>query len=88
MQKYLNMKLKRHVAVSESGVLFNAATGDSFSVNPVAARIVELLKEGKSEDGIKTILFDEYDVDRERLDADFLDFISHLKQLNLLEKNG
>ncbi len=82
------MKLKRHVAVSESGVLFNAATGDSFSVNPIASRIIELLKEGRDENEIKATLLDEYDVDRERLDADFLDFISHLKQLNLLEKNG
>ena len=82
------MKLKRHVAVSESGVLFNAATGDSFSVNPVAARIIALMKEGKSEDGIKNALLDEYDVTPERLEADFPDFISHLKQLNLLEKNG
>ncbi len=82
------MKLKRHVAVSESGVLFNAATGDSYSVNHLAARIIELLKEGKTEHEIKSILLDEYEVDKESIDTDFFDFISHLKQLNLLESNG
>jgi PqqD family protein of HPr-rel-A system len=82
------MKLKRHVAVSESGVLFNAATGDSFSVNPVAGRIVELLKAGKDEDEIKAALLDEYDVTAENLETDFFDFVSHLKQLNLLDPNG
>ncbi len=82
------MKLKRHVAVSESGVLFNAATGDSFSVNHLAARIIELLKEGKTELKIKSILLEEYEVDQESIDTDFFDFISHLKQLNLLESNG
>ena len=82
------MKLKKNVAISESGVIFNAGTGDSFSINPVAAKIVALLKEGKSEEEIKSELINVYQVDDKRVDEDFYDFVSHLKQLNLLENYG
>jgi len=81
------MKLKSYVAVSESGVLYNASTGDSFSVNPVAISIINMLKEGEEEDAIKKRLLQDFDVDAERLDEDYYDFIGHLKQLNLLEKD-
>lgn len=79
------MKLKKNVAISESGIIFNAATGDSYSINPVAARIVALVKEGKNEDDIKSELISVYQVDDKRVNEDFYDFVSHLKQLNLLE---
>jgi hypothetical protein len=82
------MKLKSYVAVSESGVLYNASTGDSFSINPVAASIINMLKAGKVEPEIKMQLLQEYDVEAERLDADYYDFIAHLRQLNLLDKDG
>ena len=79
------MKLKKNVAISESGVIFNAATGDSYSINPVAAKIVAMLKEGKSEEAIKSELINTYQVEDKRVDEDYYDFISHLKQLSLLE---
>jgi hypothetical protein len=82
------MKLKSYVAVSESGVLYNASSGDSFSINPVAVSIINMLKAGQEEKEIKAHLLDKYDVDSERLDADYYDFIAHLRQLNLLEKDG
>jgi hypothetical protein len=46
-----------------------------------------MLKEGEGEDAIKQWLLQHYDVDAERLDEDYYDFIGHLKQLNLLEKD-
>jgi hypothetical protein len=82
------MKLKRYVAVSESGVLFNASTGDSFSVNPVAVKIIEMIKQELNEDGILQRMYELYEVDRDRLSQDYFDFIGHLKQLNLLENDG
>jgi len=79
------MKIKKHIAISDSGVIFNGATGDSFSLNPIAGEILNLIKADQSEDQIKHVIMDKYDVDAERIDGDLYDFLSHLRQLNLLE---
>ena len=79
------MNIKKHIAVSESGVLFNGATGDSFSVNPIATEILEMIKTNLPEEQIKNNIQDKYDVTPERLDGDLYDFLAHLRQLNLIE---
>jgi len=79
------MKIKKHIAISDSGVIFNGATGDSFSLNPIAGEIINLIKADQSEDQIKHVIMDKYDVDAERMEGDLYDFFSHLRQLNLLE---
>lgn len=81
------MKIKKHIAISESGVIYNGATGDSFSVNPIAGDILVMIKSGKDESAIKEAIIEKYDVDAERLDADLYDYLTHLRQLNLLEAN-
>jgi PqqD family protein of HPr-rel-A system len=82
------MKLKKYIALSESGVVFNGSTGDSFSANPVAMKIIELLQRGAGEQEIIGRLSEIYDVESERLSQDFYDFLGHLNQLNLVDKNG
>ena len=79
------MRIKKHIAISDSGVIFNGATGDSFSLNPIAGEILNLIKADQSEDQIKSQLLDKYDVDAKRIDGDLYDFFAHLRQLNLLE---
>ncbi len=79
------MNIKKHIAVSESGVLFNGSTGDSFSVNPIAAEILEMIKSNLPEEEMKIKISDKYDVTPERLDGDLYDFLAHLRQLNLVE---
>ena len=79
------MKIKPHIAISESGVLFNGATGDSFSVNPIASEILEMIKENFTRDQIFEKLQEKYDVHLERLEGDLYDFLAHLRQLNLVE---
>ena len=79
------MKIKKHIAISDSGVIFNGATGDSFSLNPIAAEILNLIKSDRSENQIQQIILEKYDVDAERIEGDLYDFFSHLRQLNLLE---
>lgn len=81
------MKLKKNIATSENGFIFNPATGDSFSSNPIAARILSLMKEGKSSSDIKTELLDLYDVESAQLEKDWEDWILQLKDSNLLESN-
>ena len=41
------MKIKKNVAISESGYIFNPSTGDSFTVNPIGIEIFNMIKAGK-----------------------------------------
>ena len=79
------MKLKKNIATSENGFIFNPATGDSFSSNPIAAEILALMKAGRTQPEIKQQLLEIYDVDENQLERDWEDWISQLKDANLLE---
>lgn len=81
------MKLKQKLAISDSGFIFDPTTGESFSINQEGLTILQLLKEGKTEEEIKAMFLNEYDVDETTLDRSLLDFISMLKNYNLIE-NG
>ena len=77
--------LKKNIAVSESGFVFNPTTGDSFSLNSVGTEILRLMKDGKSENDIKNTIRAWYDIDEETLDKDYYDFLKMLGQFKLLD---
>lgn len=79
------MYLHKNIATSESGFIFNPATGDSFSANPVAAEILLQLKQGTGAAEIKEWLLASYEVEPLRLERDWDEFINQLKEANLLE---
>mgnify|MGYP001487888859 FL=1 len=79
------MYLRKNIATSESGFIFNPATGDSFSANPVAAEILLQLKQGTGATQIKEWLLESYEVEPLRLERDWDEFINQLKEANLLE---
>ena len=79
------MRLKKNIALSESGFVFNPVTGDSYSANPIGKRVMELLKEELDYKEILETLIKEYDVDKVRLEQDLDDFYSLLRQLYLTE---
>ena len=81
------MKLKKNIAISESGFVFDPNSGDSFSMNPIGLEILTMLKEGKSQGDIFNFVLKKYDVDRDTLENNFYDFINTLRQFNLLETN-
>jgi len=80
------MKLKKNVATSESGFIFNPGNGDSFSVNDIGAEIITLMKEGKSQEEIIEVVTAKYDTDRSQVERDLEDFVSLLVSFNLIEK--
>ena len=80
------MKLNKNLAVSESGFIFNPGTGDSFSVNPIGAAVLGLLKEDKSPDQIKAVLFEKYEVEKTLLEKDVDDFLTQLKDHNMMQR--
>ena len=77
--------LKKNIAVSESGFVFNPTSGDSFSLNTVGTEILRLMKDGKSENDIKNTIRAWYDIDEETLDKDYYDFLKMLGQFKLLD---
>ena len=80
------MKLKRNIAISENGFLFNPETGDSFLLNPIAREIVNFLKEGNAVSEVKQILFDRYEVDLVTLEKNLEDFLEMLQHNELLDR--
>ncbi len=79
------MKVNKNIAVSESGFLFDSMSGDSFSLNPIAAEILELIREQKSLDDVKQILLNKYEVTPTLLDKTIDEYVFTLKKLNIVK---
>jgi PqqD family protein of HPr-rel-A system len=75
------------LAVSDTGFIFDPATGSSYTLNETAALMFQLLKEGKSEEELLQSLMAEYDVDLKTLEFDLFDFLNQLKYLGLVSRN-
>lgn len=80
-----NHNIRKNIAVSETGFLFNPGTGDSFSANPVAAEIIQLLKNGQTISSIKQQILEKYEVLPSQVDRDLDEFINQLKEAQLLD---
>lgn len=81
-----SIQIRKNIAVSETGFMFNPGTGDSFSANPVAAEIIQLLKSGQTREAIKNVLLEKYDVQSTQVDRDLDDFFIQLKEAHLLDQ--
>ena len=79
------MKLKKNIATSETGFIFNPATGDSFSANGLAAEILQLLKEDRQAEDIKAHILSRYEVEPTQLEKDWDDLVAQLRDHNLLD---
>ena len=81
------MELKKNLALSESGFLFNPANGDSFSLNPIGLEIIQAIKQGSDEQAIRQQLLQNYAVDANTLEKDLYDFLNLLRKHRLLHEN-
>ncbi len=79
------VKIKKNIAVSDTGFLFNPMTGDSFSVNPIGQEIIRAFQEGKGEEEILEEILDMYRVDRSTAEKDLLDFKKMLAHYKLID---
>jgi len=82
------MKIRRNIAISDSGFIFNPDTGESFSTNSIAVELFNMLKEEKTFDKISEEIMKNYHVESATFEKDFHDFISILDQYNLSEDDG
>jgi len=79
------MRVRKNIATSEEGFLFNPTTGDSFSTNSIGAEIILLLKKDKSTQEVVDIICDKYDVDKSLFERDMDEFSLQLKEFSILE---
>lgn len=79
------MKLKKNIAISESGFVFDPQSGESFSVNPVGAEIIELIKQEKKFNEIRDFITGKYDIEAPSFEKYYYDFLNTLKQYNLVD---
>jgi hypothetical protein len=82
---YFSMKLKKNIATSEAGFIFNPATGDSYAANPLTVDILARAKEGLDVPAIKADILERYDVLPAQLEKDWDDLVTQLQDFNLLD---
>ncbi|MFI5151112.1 MAG: PqqD family protein [Bacteroidia bacterium] len=81
------MQIKRNIALSDSGFVFDPSTGDSFSTNPIGLEIIKLLKDGKTNEEIKATVVKQYMTDDSTFEKDLYDFVNMLSKLKLSEND-
>lgn len=75
--------IKKDVAISESGFLFDPTTGSSFSLNPTGVQIVKAFQEGKSNDEVAALMVELYGIETSQALKDLYDFEQVLTQYKL-----
>lgn len=83
--KLTTMRLKKNIATSEEGFIFNPGTGDSFSTNEIGTEILSLLKDEKPTKAIIDAICAKYDVDENQFEKDLDDYLSQLKDFTILD---
>jgi hypothetical protein len=81
------MKIKKNIAVSETGFVFDPTSGESYSLNSVGQEIIALLKEDKSPEEISSIMTQDYEIDAASFEKYFYDFMGMLRQFQLMEED-
>jgi hypothetical protein len=82
------MRIKKNIALSDTGFVFNPSTGDSFSVNPIGLEILKMMKDNKKDEEIKSHIMNTYQTDADSVEKDFYDFTKMLEQIKLVEGDG
>jgi len=77
------MDIKKNVAISDSGFVFNPNNGDSFTLNPVGLEIVRLIPEGRDDQSIVDHIIENYSIDSVTVEKDVYDFKKSLIRYKL-----
>lgn len=81
------MRLKKNIAISDTGFLFNPSTGDSYSVNPVGMEIIRMMQQQKEKREIMQLIMSEYICDESTFEKDYYDFAAMLRNYKLVEND-
>jgi len=84
MEAPQNFTVPDSLALSDSGFLFLASTGETFTLNGIGKEVFIRLKEGDSLSGIREKMLAEYDADATTIERDIEDFLAQLKHFRLV----
>lgn len=79
-----DFKKLKELQISETGFLFDPATGHTFTLNKVAREILLLFQQGCDLEGIKKKIMEKFEVAPAVLDKDISDFIQQGREFGLL----
>jgi hypothetical protein len=79
------VKIRKNIAISETGFIFNPLTGDSFSVNETGLFLLHMLQEGRDSESILEVFRETFELDKNSAEMDLSDFLSMLKSYQLTE---
>ena len=79
------MKLKKNIAISESGFIFNPEIGTSFTTNSLGVAILKQLKTKTSQEEIIASIVKNYEIDATTCEKDLDDFLRILDQFTLID---
>ena len=79
------MRVRKNIAISDEGFLFNPTTGDSFSTNGIGADIVLLMKKDILLSEVVDTICSKYDVDKTLFERDLEEYMLQLKDYSILE---
>ena len=80
------MNIRKDIAISDNGFVFDPVTGESFSLNPIGVEILSLYKDGNSKSVIIEVFLKKYDVPEIELEKGISDFEKMINDYNLIEK--
>jgi len=81
------IQIKRNIAVSDDGFIFDPLSGESYTLNPVGYEIFSMIKNGSKENTIIQKITEKYDVDSISMERYLYDFMASLKLYQLIENN-
>ncbi len=84
----MTTRIKPGLRISDQGMVFDPSTGESFTLNPTGMIILKLMVEGADESRIFEVVSQEYELSLEEFDRYFLDFMSVLKSIQLLDNDA
>ncbi|WP_456463047.1 PqqD family protein [Lutibacter sp.] len=73
------------LAISDNGFIFKPSTGESFTTNDMGLFIINLLKEGKSNDTIISAITEEFEVDTITAERDLYDYLDFLRAEKMID---
>jgi hypothetical protein len=72
--------------LADEAVILSLKDGTYYGLNPVAARVWELLQEPRTVSEIRDTLLEEYQVDAERCTRELLELLERFRAWGLLER--
>lgn len=81
------MVINKSIAISETGLIFNPVTGETFVVNQMGMEIIDMLKKNSTIKDIQKQLSKRYTIGNEEIEKDLKSFIDFMKRYHIIEEN-